>query len=1531
MAQIKILHQYDTNVNINSSIKVQKIIHISDIHIRQGDIERSRYDEYKAVFNKFIQEITKIANKQNTIVVITGDVFHNKGRMDTPAVKLFFRWMNKMLNIVPVFIICGNHDFRQEDPDYPDMIEAMTFPYLNDEYNKTKFPLFYLKESGQYIWHNIGFGLISVKDTLRVLNTSGIVAKLPDFPSVNNFTNIDTKLDYKLALFHGTLLPYGTDELKNIHGYRLEWFEGYDAVLLGDNHLQQVHINEVNAKQITWGYPGSLIQQNYGEYPIGHGYLLWSLNYDKHHSITVEPYHITNDYSMITLKKSTNSNDYNVYISKKEILKIEDAVQHVAFPKHPRIRVVGKTGEDEIVQSIFKTFNINPDSIMVTIPVDENENIVDDEKEDGNETIQTKINQMTDINHTEKWIEFLKKTIKEDNELSDELSVNGNIYEFITHPETMKIHFDDMSQLSKDFIQKIKTRNTKIDKSLQEYNDIRMQHYGDNSKIIFKHMCWDYVMCYGPNNYFDFQTLSGKICLLNGRNAIGKSAVIDVLCIGLYGEVSKQRNMISGKKMTAKMIHDHRPANTSMSVNIMFYLNEDLYEISRSFSHQSKEETLVRAIQATIYKCVLATSENGSGIKTSTKTIICEGTTMVNEWITKRFGTLEDILMSTFVSQIETNNFFHLKQDEQKSILDKALHLESIATYGSLLKEAILAHNDITTTIHTSKVTLEEVRDKRKTGIKDITKLKDKLNLSIEKLNNIESSYNIISIQLGVGITEYSELDKELANTDISSIKKQLDKKTKKLAEFGIITNEDKAKALMIQGEEKAIYETLLKEKENIGECSPDLCDISTDNIKNTLLLLIDQITTHNNEKPVYNISADTLKKELAELDKWVKSQNDEWIENPDDLEIFIQEQTDVCNKYKKKYEDYIQNPVQKPTDESIKKYKEMCASHLQNEIQALLNSKKKWTMKDLGEYINDRDILKKKCNHLMKNKIVACRNKDEYSKWQSRYNSWLDKVKDVNDDTLENYEKRFEEYNKYITIIEDKLLKHNLYKEELKDVEEELSTLSIDNIPFNSECWACQQQPMRTRHNQLCAKQDSIKKNFQKINKYLQKIPDFNITQEKEKIKEMEKSLKIKQFYEETCDEIESENTMWEKACKEWGFIEKQNIEIDKYEKDIAEYDNKIIIIENHLWNTWQSRQKYLKDAYDNICDILKKATTFMKEYDDYTKKSRYYSNEEILHNKYQKWQEQYEELLQKQTQYEQELKCRLLDKKFTAWQQQNNTRIDLVEKIRAYETLEKAIMKDKQLLNYNEMKKLASEKTSLQTEINKISNEIACYEKDIEDIKQIDEQIAIYDSYYKILLKRKECLKLLETKFIGDKTSDEGYKEWIYKNHVIPLIEKEINRFLSLIDTIRLKITYTDKSFQYMVIDRGNMPTLAMCSGYQRFIVSIALRLAFACIGATGQNIRHFFIDEGFVACDAFNLEKVQGMLRKMLEYGGYENIILMSHLEAIREAADLNINIERDGMFSQIQWGTPYPQMTKITENLEQVKSRGRPKKV
>jgi hypothetical protein len=112
---------------------------------------------------------------------------------------------------------------------------------------------------------------------------------------------------------------------------------------------------------------------------------------------------------------------------------------------------------------------------------------------------------------------------------------------------------------------------------------------------------------------------------------------------------------------------------------------------------------------------------------------------------------------------------------------------------------------------------------------------------------------------------------------------------------------------------------------------------------------------------------------------------------------------------------------------------------------------------------------------------------------------------------------------------------------------------------------------------------------------------------------------------------------------------------------------------------------------------------------------------------------------------------------------------------------------------------------------------------------------------------------------------------------------------------------------------------------------------------MGATGQNLGHLFIDEGFVACDAFNLDKVNVVLKGMMDYGGYESIMLMSHLDTIRSAADMVIDIERVGMFSYIRPTQPGNIPVLVTvENVPTcvdkevpvtvvpVKRRGRPKK-
>ena len=80
--------------------KITEIIHISDVHIRNGDEISCRYDEYNYVFDKLFSNINSLESiKSNSaIIVITGDTFHNKSKVETLRIMLFNKlrqiWVN---------------------------------------------------------------------------------------------------------------------------------------------------------------------------------------------------------------------------------------------------------------------------------------------------------------------------------------------------------------------------------------------------------------------------------------------------------------------------------------------------------------------------------------------------------------------------------------------------------------------------------------------------------------------------------------------------------------------------------------------------------------------------------------------------------------------------------------------------------------------------------------------------------------------------------------------------------------------------------------------------------------------------------------------------------------------------------------------------------------------------------------------------------------------------------------------------------------------------------------------------------------------------------------------------------------------------------------------------------------------------------------------------------------------------------------------------------------------------------------------
>lgn len=175
-------------------------------------------------------------------------------------------------------------------------------------------------------------------------------------------------------------------------------------------------------------------------------------------------------------------------------------------------------------------------------------------------------------------------------------------------------------------------------------------------------------------------------------------------------------------------------------------------------------------------------------------------------------------------------------------------------------------------------------------------------------------------------------------------------------------------------------------------------------------------------------------------------------------------------------------------------------------------------------------------------------------------------------------------------------------------------------------------------------------------------------------------------------------------------------------------------------------------------------------------------------------------------------------------------------------------------------------------------------------------------------------------------------GYREWLYTHNIGPIIQKKVNGILEMMCEDRplyLECEWLDKidTLSWFMRDGESRVIIQKASGFQRFIIGVAMRVAFNQIGFSRIRFSELFIDEGFTACDTDNLERVPEFLRGLL--GFYNTIYLATHLEDLKGCADKQILIRRgDDGLSQIQYGNP--EMVLEVEEGVKGKKRGRPSK-
>ena len=421
-----------------------RIAHISDIHVRNYKY----HHEYKKVFQQLFDKLEEL---KPDIIVNTGDTAHTKCNLSPEYFNLTSWLFTSLAKIAPLHMILGNHDCNVKNSSRLDavspLVDALEDP--NIHFHK------YTKEV------DVGDGI--VLNILSILDQDKWAA--PTNPSKTN-----------IALYHGAVAGSKTDTGWIMeHGeIDLDFLGNFDYGLLGDIHKTNQTIDD-NGKA---RYPGSLIQQNFGE-SLDKGFLLWDIK-DKD-NFTCDFHQLKNPKPFVTIN-----------LTAKGLIP-----RATAPPEGSRLRLV--SSDNQSIEIFRKAVDIakkrfKPESISFLNRAQRDGRISVDKEVDSiiHENLRSQ-------NVQEKLIaEYLKEYNVNEKTLNEVYSLNAK-YNVLAESD---------EETTRNVSWKIKK---------------------------FK---WDNLFNYGEGNELDFTKLAGTVGIF-GKNYSGKSSIVDSLLYTIYNSTSK--------------------------------------------------------------------------------------------------------------------------------------------------------------------------------------------------------------------------------------------------------------------------------------------------------------------------------------------------------------------------------------------------------------------------------------------------------------------------------------------------------------------------------------------------------------------------------------------------------------------------------------------------------------------------------------------------------------------------------------------------------------------------------------------------------------------------------------------------------------------------------------------------------------------------------------------------------------------------------------------------------------------------------
>ena len=260
--------------------------------------------------------------------------------------------------------------------------------------------------------------------------------------------------------------------------------------------------------------------------------------------------------------------------------------------------------------------------------------------------------------------------------------------------------------------------------------------------LCLNYMSWNWLLCYGDNNHFDFDLTKNKSTLISGKNGVGKSSFNEIVCIALFGQAIPSRTNIS---KSGDIICIKKPKDKTANTTLIFTINHSLYKLHREFRYQA-DGIKLHKLSVKLFKKHHLNDEF----------ITFKSGACVEQWITSHIGKLETFLLSSMISQNFDEDFFSKKSQDQFEILDKSLNINVLNNIIQLYKQITLFYNTIIDSfdlVYKSNVeTLDHI------NITDYDKLEHNYNENKHKLLELKQLLNAME---PIRWNEHFELSEE--------------------------------------------------------------------------------------------------------------------------------------------------------------------------------------------------------------------------------------------------------------------------------------------------------------------------------------------------------------------------------------------------------------------------------------------------------------------------------------------------------------------------------------------------------------------------------------------------------------------------------------------------------------------------------------------------------------------------------------------------------------------------------------------------